>query len=675
VFRKPISCYRGAKRTKMTAIFTFVLIFTLLTSAEEAASAQQSKKIPQIGWISLWGRNPPDTGIFPRRNSPNRIAFMEGLRERGYTDGQHIIINYRSAEGREDRLPEIAAELLRLKVDVMVADTNAATRAAKKATTTIPVVFIYGDPVWDGLVASLAKPGGNLTGLSILAPQLAGKRLELLRDVLPTIYRIAVLLDPDASVHRREFAEIQPLAQALRVQLQALELRDSQPDFERLFRQASGQRADAVLILPNPTVTAHRQRLLDIVARSRLPAMYPDSRFTEEGGLMSYGPSHPDLYRRAAFYVDKILKGAKPADLPVEQPTKFELIVNLTTAKTLGLTIPPKVLTWADKVISNGGQMPEKTLATKSSTDAQRSAKIHRIGILAPGKFGRFMPADALRQELRNLGYVEGQNIAYEYRWADGNEDRLPALAAELLRMKVEIIVATSALAARAAQRLTQMTPIIASATSDPIGMGLVKSLGQPGGNITGLSHIGPELGGKRLELLKEITPGISRVAVLARLGKADPARETSIKEVEAVARSLNVQLHILNVNTSEGIENAFAAIAREKAGALTVLTQSMLLRNGQRIVELAAKNRLPAMYPRSEYVEAGGLVSYGPDRLADQRRAAHFVDKILKGAKPADLPVEQPTKFELAINLNTAKALELTIPPKVLMWADRIIK
>jgi putative ABC transport system substrate-binding protein len=327
------------------------LLATLLLASVHTADAQQPKKIPQVGWISLFGRNSPNTGVFPRRQSPNRTAFMEGLRERGYIEGQNITINYRSAEGKHERLSEIAAELVRLKVDVIVADTNAATRAAKKATKEIPVIFIYGDPVWDGLVTSLAKPGGNLTGLSILAPQMAGKRLELLRDSLPRISRVDVLLDPDASVHRGQFAEIQPLAQALRVQLQALELRASQLDFEKSFQQASGQRADAVLILPNPTVTEHRARLLESMARIRLPAMYPDGRFTEEGGLISYGPNHPDLYRRAGFYVDKVLKGAKPSDLPVEQPTKFELVINLTTAKTLGLTIPSKVLMWADQVI------------------------------------------------------------------------------------------------------------------------------------------------------------------------------------------------------------------------------------------------------------------------------------------------------------------------------------
>jgi putative ABC transport system substrate-binding protein len=320
-------------------------------------------------------------------------------------------------------------------------------------------------------------------------------------------------------------------------------------------------------------------------------------------------------------------------------------------------------------------QQPKKVPIT-SSNERQRPAKIPRIGVLSPGSGGG-APLEAFRQKLRELGHVEGENIALEYRWAQGNENRLSALAAELLRMNVDIIVATSVLGARAAKQLTGTIPIVATGMADPVGMRLVKSLGQPGGNLTGLSSMGPELGGKRLELLKEITPRISRVAVLAHLGNVDPARATPIKEIEAVAGSLSVQLQILNVKTSDEIENAFSSMARGKVGALTVLTQSIFQWrwNRARIVDLAAKSRLPTIYPRSEYVEAGGLISYGHDRLADHRRAAYFVDKILKGAKPADLPVEQPTKFELVINLKTAKALDVTIPPKVLMWADRVIK
>jgi putative ABC transport system substrate-binding protein len=578
---------------------------------------------------------------------------MEGLRERGYVEGQDFIVEYRSAEGREARLSEIATELVRLKVDVIVADSNAATDAAMKATTTIPIVFLHGDPLRSGVVPSLANHGTNLTGLSSLSGQLAAKRLELFKDAVPKLKRVAVLLNPEAPIHTAQFSDMQVIAQSLAVQLQTVELRDADNNFDSIFRQAIARGAHGLLILPSPIVAFHRRTVVDLAAQNRLPTMYPFIGFTETGGLMSYGPNSTHQYRRAAYFVDRILKGAKPSDLPVEQPTKFELAINLNTATTLGLRIPANVLMWTDRVISDRDPISKATVATRASGRITRpSVKIPSIGVLSPGSDGG--PAlEAFKQKLRELGYVEGENISLDYRWAHGDENRLSALAAELLHMNVDIIVATSALAARAAQRLTMATPIIATATSDPIGMALVKSLGQPGGNITGLSNMGAELAGKRLELLKEITPKISRVAVLARLGKVDPARETSIKEIQAVAQSLSVQLQILNVDKSDEIEDAFAAMLREKAGALTVLTQSMLLRSGKRIVDLAAKSRLPAMYPRSEYVEFGGLISYGPDRLADHRRAAYFVDKILKGAKPADLPFEQPTKFEL-VDCNT---------------------
>jgi putative ABC transport system substrate-binding protein len=294
-----------------------------------------------VGWIAFFGSKP----------GPNFAAFLEGLRERGYVEGQNVTIEYRSAEGREDRLSEIAAEMVRLKVDAIVAINNAATHAARKATATIPIIFVYGDPVWDGTVHSLAQPGKNLTGLSILAPQMAGKRLELLKEVFPKITRVGILLDPDAPVHTRQLVELQVVARSLGVRLQALELRDSELDFGSIFRRANNQRANALLTLPNPTVSFHRRRILDLAMTNRLPAIYPDSSFTDAGGLMSYGPDHADLYRRAAFFVDKNLKGAKPAELPVEQPTKFELIINLKAAKQIGVNIPRKVLMWADKVV------------------------------------------------------------------------------------------------------------------------------------------------------------------------------------------------------------------------------------------------------------------------------------------------------------------------------------
>jgi putative tryptophan/tyrosine transport system substrate-binding protein len=303
--------------------------------------------------------------------------------------------------------------------------------------------------------------------------------------------------------------------------------------------------------------------------------------------------------------------------------------------------------------------------------EAQQPKKGPRIGILSPGSGNPDI--DAFRQGLRELGYAEGQNIALEYRWAEGNEDRLPALAAELLHMNVDLIVATTPRGARAAQRLTSTIPIVTPVIPSAVEYGLVDSLYRSGGNVTGLSFMSPDLGGKRLELLKEIVPKISRVAVLANVGNVD--RETSIKEIAAVARSLSVQLQILNVKKPDEIESAFASMVRGKVDALIVLTQGIFTRNRTRIVELAAKYTVPAIYHRNDFVKAGGLMSYGPDHADLYRRAAIYVDKILKGAKPADLPVEQPTKFELVINLRTAKNLGVMIPSKVLMWADKVIK
>jgi putative ABC transport system substrate-binding protein len=315
-----------------------IALSIMLLTVSQPAAAQQSKKISRIGWIAFYG-------------SRSTRDFMIELHERGYIEGESIIIEYRSAQGREERLSEIAAELIRLNSDVIVAESNAATDAAKKATTTIPIVFIHGDPLWDGVVGSLAQPGGNLTGINSLSFELAAKRLELLWDAFPRISRVAVLLNADARVHRRQFVEMEKVAQVLGIQLQALEFRNTSLNFDSVFEQAISHRANALLVLQHPAVTAHLTRVVDFVTKNRLPAIYPRRAFADAGGLMSYGPNQADLYRRAAYYVDKILKGAKPSELPVEQPTKFEFVINLKAAKEIGITIPPEVLMWAERVI------------------------------------------------------------------------------------------------------------------------------------------------------------------------------------------------------------------------------------------------------------------------------------------------------------------------------------
>jgi putative ABC transport system substrate-binding protein len=301
----------------------------------------------------------------------------------------------------------------------------------------------------------------------------------------------------------------------------------------------------------------------------------------------------------------------------------------------------------------------------KGFAAAQQPGKIPRLGILTVGtapSIGAFL------QGLHELGWVEGQNIAIVYRSADGNEKRLSVVASQLVQANVDIIVSTSSRGTLAARQVTRNIPVVATFIEERL-----INLHRPEGNITGVSSMPRELGGKRLELLKEIIPEISRVAILANV--VDPTQVKPIKKIDAVARSLSVQIQILNVKKPEEIENAFASMVREKADALSVLTPAMFVLNRAEIVKRARKSRLPAIYPDSRFTDAGGLVSYGPNDAEMYRRAAYFVDRILKGAKATDLPVEQPTKFELVINLKTAKQIGLPIPSKVLMWADRVIE
>jgi putative ABC transport system substrate-binding protein len=318
------------------------LLTVLLFASVHLAEAQQTKKVPRIGYLG---------GGSPSSNPARIEAFRQGLRELGYVEGEIILIEWRYAEEKLDRLPALAAELVNLKVDVIVTAGPSVTRAAKAATNTIPVVMAFdSDPVGNGFVASLGRPGGNITGLSTLAPELSGKRLELLKEVVPRLQRMAVFGTSTYPSNAQALTETELAAAASGVKLQYLDVLGPK-DIESAFRAASKGRADAALVLQNPLLVFQRTEVVDFAVKSRLPAIYPQTEYTEAGGLLYYGANTPDLFRRAATYVDKILKGAKPADLPVEQPTKFELVINLKTAKQIGVTIPPNVLARADKVI------------------------------------------------------------------------------------------------------------------------------------------------------------------------------------------------------------------------------------------------------------------------------------------------------------------------------------
>jgi putative ABC transport system substrate-binding protein len=332
---------RAAKKNmkrKVTVPALCAMLFALCLSA----AAQQPTQIPRIGYLG---------GADPSANADRREAFRQRLRELGYVEGKNIVIEYRHAEEKLDRLPALAAELVRLKVDVIVTGGGRATRAAKEATKTIPIVMAQvPDPVGDGFVASLARPGGNVTGLSALGPELSGKRLELLKETVPKLSRVAVLGTSTTPGNAQQLREVELAAGALKVKLQFLDVLDPK-DIETAFRAASKGHAEGVLVLSASIFISRRTQVLGLVEKSRIPVIYGGRAFVEAGGLMSYGVNNTDLDRRAATYVDKILKGAKPADLPVEQPIKFELVINLKAAKQIGLTIPPNVLLRADRVV------------------------------------------------------------------------------------------------------------------------------------------------------------------------------------------------------------------------------------------------------------------------------------------------------------------------------------
>ena len=316
-------------------------------------------------------------------------------------------------------------------------------------------------------------------------------------------------------------------------------------------------------------------------------------------------------------------------------------------------------------------------LTTIQLAEAQQAGKVYRIGLLMSSSTAETAAfIDAFRQGLRELGYIEGKDIVLEIRGGGAKPDRLSNLAAELVRLKVDIIVAGGNLAIGAAKEATSTIPIVMRTGDDPVKRGLVASLAHPGGNITGVASINLGLIGKRLEVLLEVVPGIKRVAVLT--AQSDPARfiaTDEYKEMEAAARALRVKLHILSARDPNTIDGAFLAMSKERAEALIVIPSPRYFQNRERIIKHAAKNHLPSIYPHSIYAENGGLISYGADFVDENRRLAIYVDKILKGAKPAALPVEQPTKFELVINLKTAKQIGLTVPPNVLARADQVIR
>jgi putative tryptophan/tyrosine transport system substrate-binding protein len=319
-----------------------VLVISVLLIAVSFVEAQQAKKMPRLGFLSA---------LTPAAVSDHLEAFRQRLRQLGWAEGHNVALEYRWAEGKYERLPDLSAELVRLPVQVIFANSGVAGLAAKRVTSNVPIVFeMLGDPVSSGLVSSLARPGGNVTGVSGLGPELSTKQLELLKDILPQLTRLAVLSNPSNLIAAATLRETEVAAKSLAVQIQSFEAR-GMDNIEAAFTGMRRQRSDALLVVADPMFANNRDRIRTLVEKYRMPAIYYESRWVPEGGLMSYSPSQLEQFRKAAALVDKVLRGAKPSDLPVEQPTKLELVINLKAAKQIGVTIPPNVLARADRVI------------------------------------------------------------------------------------------------------------------------------------------------------------------------------------------------------------------------------------------------------------------------------------------------------------------------------------
>ena len=653
----------------------FIASAVSILAAPCAIEAQSPGKVYRIGYLA------PGSATGDRRPGE---AFREGLRELGWVEGQNIVIESRLAEGRLDRLPDLAAELVRLKVDVIAAATALPVMAAKNATTTIPIVMLtVADPVGRGFVASLARPGGNVTGVAYgVGTETFGKGLELLKEAVPRVRRVGVLSNPDSPGQALMITSVKSAARSLGLELRLVEARGPS-QFDASFAAMAKGRVEALLVVTDPTylLPGAAARLADLAVKSRAPV---DA--LAETGCRGRRPHVVRAEHRGPLSPRGGVRGQDPQGRQARRPPRraaHEVRAGDQPAyrQGAGRHDPARGAGAGgrgDPVMDRReflGAVSLGLLAESLVAEAQEPGKVPRIGILLPRTPSDGAPSlQALLQGLRELGWVEGQNMMIEYRWAEGRSDRLPGLAAELVRLKVDVIHAGTTGAAMAAKNATSTIPIVMATGGDPVTLGLVASLARPGGNVTGLSYsVSLETVGKQLELLKEVVPKARRMAVLSN--PTNPSHVLALRQAGSVARSLGLQLQPLEARGPDEFDRAFATMARERAGALFVMPDPVFGFERARLQALAVKSRLPAMYGLREFTEAGGLMSYAPDVRDNFRRSATYVDRILKGAKPADLPVEQPTKFELVINLKTAKALGLTIPPAVLARADEVIE
>ena len=584
---------------------------TLLGGAAAAwplAARAQQPAMPVIGFINA---------ASPEAAAYRVTSFREGLREAGYVDGQNVAIEYRWAEGRYDLMPELVADLLRRGAAVIATPgSTAAALAAKAATTTIPIVFAVGeDPVKLGLVASFSRPGGNATGINFFTVELAAKRLGLLRDMVPGTDRVAILVNPrNAANAEANLREVRAAGQDIGLQIQVLNA-STRSEINASFATLVREHATALLVSGDGFFNSRRVQLVMLAARNGIPAIYAVRDYPEAGGLMSYGTSFPDIHRQVGVYVGRILKGVKPAELPVLQPTKLELVINTQAASLIGLNVPAnaarprrrgdRMSTRRDFITLLGG-----AAAWPSAARAQQAMPV--IGFLnssSPDTAGDRVRA--YHNGLRETGYIEGRNVTIEYRWADGQNERLPSLAADLVKRDVSLIVTGGTPATLAAKAATTKIPIVFILSTDPVEAGLVGSLNRPGNNLTGVTGLNVELAPKKLELLRELVPTTTTMALLINPTNRVAAERES-RDLEAAARSFGLQLHVLNASTEREFHSIFASLLPLRADALIIGSDLFFTSRSKQLAALTVRYAVPSIYQFREFVAAGGLLSYG---------------------------------------------------------------
>ena len=502
---------------------------------------------------------------------------------------------------------------------------------------------------------------------------MSGKWLELLKEIAPRVTRAAVLRNPAIAAGSGQLGAIQAVAPSFGVELSPVNVRDA-GEIERAVAAFARSPNGGLIVTASAAAQLHLDLIITLAARHKLPAVYADRIYVTGGGLISYGPDRIDQYRRAAGYVDRILKGEKPADLPVQAPTKYELVINLKTAKALGLDIAAD----AARPRRRGDRVRRREFITllggavawPLAARAQQSGRVRRIGVIM-GDFDSAPRIKAFKSAWPALGWVEGRNVHVDYHFAAGNPDSFRSHAAALVAATPEVILVGGTSILAAVRQATQSIPTVFVGISDPEGAGVVANLSRPGGNLTGFANFEPAIGGKWLQTLKEAAPNVTRVVVL----RNPDGLKRIMTAIETSAPAFGVEALECSARNAEEIARVLGSVVGQPNTGLIMMPDPILTISGRLIIDWAATNRVPALYPFRSLVTDGGLMCYGVD-VADQvRRAAFYIDRILNGEKPADMPVQAPTKFELVINLRTAKALGLTVPPTLLTSADEVIE